>query len=401
MRIFHIAVDEEIKNGLTTDVYFERTKRILEHYGLSKVRVVMEITASSLPDGWEWGVLTGTVEAIRLLENIPVNFYCMPEGTIFKPRDDEGFRVPVAFIEGPYGDFCIYETPLLGFLCQSSGVSTAAARLRLKAWNKLLLSFGSRRMHPSITPMLDWAAYVGGFDGVSTLIGAKLIDKKPMGTMPHSLVIVFEDQVKAWKAFDKVMEREVPRIMLVDTFYDEKIEALMAAESLKDRIYGVRLDTPSSRRGSMSEIIKEVRWELNVRGFKDVKIIVSGGVSEKNIDELVEAGADGFGIGTSVSNAPTIDFAADIVEVKGKPVAKRGKLSGRKQVWRCSECFYFKVSLWGEELENCPRCQGRIEPMLVKMIENGRVVRGLVSAEEARKNVLRQLEKIKSIYGGI
>ncbi|NIM44791.1 MAG: nicotinate phosphoribosyltransferase, partial [Nitrososphaeria archaeon] len=54
---------------------------------------------------------------------------------------------------------------------------------------------------PSISPMLDRAAYIGGFDGVSSLKGAEVIGAKPTGTMPHALIIAMGDQVKAWKAF--------------------------------------------------------------------------------------------------------------------------------------------------------------------------------------------------------
>src|SRR5437016_13836232 len=89
------------------------------------------------------------------------------------------------------------------------------------------------------------------------MIGAKLLGKSPTGTMPHSLIIAIGDQVRAWKSFDKYMPKEVPRIALVDTYYDEKTEAIMAAEALGKALYGVRLDTPSSRRGNFPEIVKE------------------------------------------------------------------------------------------------------------------------------------------------
>src|SRR3989442_10958166 len=129
------------------------------------------------------------------------------------------------------------------------------------------------------------------------------------------------------------MPKGVPRIALVDTYCDEKTEAVMAAEALGKALYGVRLDTPSSRRGNFPEIIKEVRWELDSRGFKNVKIFVSGGLDDGSVRALSATGADGFGVGTSVSNAPSVDFAMDIVEKEGKSVAKRGKLGGRKKAW--------------------------------------------------------------------
>lgn len=80
------------------------------------------------------------------------------------------------------------------------------------------------------------------------------------------------------------------------------------------------------------EMIREIRWELDLRGFQKVKIIASGGLNEDAIRELSAAGADGFGVGTSVSNAPTVDFALDIAKRDETPIVKRGKLAGRKKV---------------------------------------------------------------------
>jgi nicotinate phosphoribosyltransferase len=394
MAKFFTASDDEIKNARTTDVYFTRTKRILEEKGLSKISVVAEITPSPLPREWPWGILCGIEEATLLLEGLPINVYSMPEGSIFYPYDARGIREPVLFIEGPYGDFCVYETPLLGLLCQSTGIATMAARLRKMAGNVTLVSFGIRRMHPALAPMIDRAAYMGGFDAVSSLMGAKTIGKEPVGTMPHALIIVFGEQVSAWKAFDEVIEPEVPRIALVDTYSDEKEETLMAANALKEKLHAVRLDTPGSRRGDFAELIREVRWELNVRGYQHVKIFVSGGISDKNIGELVEAGADGFGVGTSLSNAPTVDFALDVVEKEGKPVAKRGKLGGKKQVWRCESCLLDFVQLAQAPRPKCSKCGADTTPMLKMLLKDGKLVGKLPSVDEIRSYVLEQLAKL-------
>jgi len=394
MRKFFYADDEEIKKGETTDIYFVRTKKILEAKGLTKVRVVAEITNGRLPENWEWGVLCGIEEAANLLEGLPIDVYSMPEGSIFKCRDYHGLREPVMFIEGPYGDFCIYETPLLGLLCQSSGVATKAARVKKAIGSKPAIAFGIRRMHPAISPMLDRAAYIGGLDGVSSLKGAKTIGKEPVGTMPHALIIVLGDQVKAWKAFDEVIPPEVSRIALVDTYFDEKAEAIMAAEALGEKLYAVRLDTPSSRRGDFAEIVREVRWELDARGYRNVKIFVSGGIDERSAKVLSEAGVDAFGVGTSVSNAPTIDFAMDIVSVEGRPSAKRGKLSGKKQVWRCEKCMVDIIRPFDSPQPKCPLCKGETIPMLKPLIKNGEIVVKLKSPSEIREYVLRQLEKV-------
>ncbi len=397
---FFIATGKEIKNGDTTDIYFIRTVEILRKMGKIDTEVSMEITSGKLPHGWSWGILSGTLELIRLLEGIDADVSLMQEGTLFKPVDERGMRMPLGYIEGKYGEFAIYETPLLGLLCQSSGISTYAAHIRVLSWGKTLLSFGARRMHPAITPMIDYAAYIGGFDGVSSVLSAKKLGLMPQGTMPHALIIIVGDQVEAWKAFDKYIDRDVKRIALIDTFYDEKIEALMAAEALGDKLFGVRIDTPKSRRGNISDIIREIRWELDLRGYKHIKIIVSGGVNHENIMEMIEAGADGFGIGTSVSNAPTLDLALDIVEKKGTPIAKRGKIAGRKQVYRCPKCYSCVIRPYREKDVKCGKCGVEMEPLIKKVIEKGEVVVDIPSIEETRDYVIKQLEKVRDLGWG-
>jgi len=396
-RRFYIATDDEIKHGLTTDIYFERTRIILDKYGLTDRIVSMEVTCGKLPRGWPWAILCGVEEVLKLLEGYPVDVYGLREGTLFTSNDIKGIRVPVMRVEGPYGRFCFLETPLLGLLCQATGVATMAARIRKKAGDRLVIGFGIRRMHPALAPMIDRASYIGGVDGVSSIIGAEAAGIKPMGTMPHALIIIFEDQVKAWKAFDEVLPQDIPRIALVDTFYDEKVEAIMAAEALGSRLTGVRLDTPSSRKGSFAEIVREVRWELNIRGYRNVKIVVSGGIDDENIDELIEAGADGFGVGTSISNAPTVDFAMDIVEVEGKPIAKRGKFSGRKDVWRCPECLKIDVEPIGSSRPICLSCGMEMENILEPLLIDGRIVADLPPPSDIRSYVLKQLSKITMV----
>jgi len=394
MRLFHYADDDEIKQGKTTDIYFVRTKQILEAKNKDRVHVVAEVTVSDLPEGWPWGILCGIEEVAYLFQGCAVNVYAMPEGTLFFPHDYKGFKEPVIFIEGPYGDFCVLETPMLGLVCQSTGVATKSARIRRVAGDKRVIAFGIRRMHPAIAPMLDRASYIGGLDGVSSLIGAETIRAEPSGTMPHALIIAMGDQVEAWKAFDELISPDVPRVCLVDTYLDEKVESVMAADALKDSLEAVRLDTPRSRKGDFAEIIREVRWELDIRGYKNVKIFVSGGLDEETVKMLGEAGAEAFGVGTSISNAPTVDFALDIVEVEGKFAAKRGKLSGKKQVWRCPSCLTDIVQPFSASKPQCPKCKRKMLSMLRPIIENGKIVSDLPKASKIREHVLSQLEKL-------
>src|SRR5438132_9488073 len=118
--------------------------------------------------------------------------------------------------------------------------------------------------------MIDRSCYIGGFDEVSSILGARMLEKDPAGTMPHSLIIAMGDQVKAWKSFNKHMPKKVPTIALVDTYYDEKTESILAAESLGKELFWVRLDSPSCRRGNFAEIMREVRWERESKGYNYV-----------------------------------------------------------------------------------------------------------------------------------
>jgi nicotinate phosphoribosyltransferase len=393
MRLFHVASDQEIKQGKTTDIYFVRTKQVLEAKGLGKTPVIAEVTSGNLPENWLWGIMCGVEEVARLFSGIPVDVYSIPEGTVFYAKDFYGFHEPVMRIEGPYGKFCLYETSLLGLMCQASGIATRAARMRKIAAGKKLISFGVRRMHPAISPMIDRAAYVGGFDAVSSLAGAEVIEEEPVGTMPHSLIIVFGDQVKAWKAFDSVVGKHVPCVALVDTYSDEKMEAIAAAEALRN-LEAVRLDTPASRKGDFAELVREVRWELNLRGYKRVKIFVSGGLNEGSVKQLSNAGADAFGVGTYISNSPTVNFAMDIVEMNGKLCAKRGKLGGKKEIWRCRACLTDVVLPYSSVQPKCPRCRHKTERMLKPLVKSGKIVSKLPKPREIRRQVLKQLKKL-------
>ena len=148
--------------------------------------------------------------------------------------------------------------------------------------------------------------------------------------MPHSLVLIFGDTVRAAEAFDRHMPPDVPRIILVDTFRDEAEEALRVADALGDRLYGIRLDTPSERGRVTPELVREVRARLDQQGHSHVRIIVSGGFNPERILFFKEAAApvDSYAVGSYISGARPIDFTGDLKEIDGRPIAKRGRIPG-------------------------------------------------------------------------
>jgi nicotinate phosphoribosyltransferase len=219
-----------------------------------------------------------------------------------------------------------------------------------------------------------------------------------VGTIPHALILVVGNPVKAFMMFDEVVDDSVRRIALVDTFGDEKFEALDAAKALGERLFAVRLDTPASRRGDFKKIFQEVRWELDLRGYNHVKLVASGGLDEYSIAELNDI-VDSYGVGTAISNARVIDFSMDIIEIEGKPIAKRGKLSGVKRVLRCDKCSARRiipgkssVNAKGDSPVLCSICGGEMKDLLKPLIRQGKIVRDLPSPQKIRQYVLEQLK---------
>jgi nicotinate phosphoribosyltransferase len=245
--------------------------------------------------------------------------------------------------------------------------------------------------------MIERAAFVGGCDGVAAVKGAELIGLDPVGTMAHAVILILGEE-RAWKGFDRVIDQRIPRVALVDTFQDEKFGAVEAARVLGKRLAAVRLDTPASRRGDFLAILREVRWELDERGFSGVQIFVSGGIDEHRIVGLNRY-ADAYGVGTAISNAPVIDFALDIVEVEGEPRAKRGKLSGRKHLWGCPECGNRGIAPWAARLGDCPRCGHRVRSLLEPELVAGRKRRSVPPPQELRARTLEQIARLPDPFG--
>lgn len=315
-RRFFSATHEEIVAGLTSDVYFIKTREILRAEGVADTPVVAEIFARAD------GVFAGLPEVEALLRGRGVKLWALPEGSTFSARE------VVARIEGPYDRFGIYETAILGFLASSSGWATAARRVRLAAQGKPVYCFGARHVHPAVAPVMERAAMVGGADGAACILAAKLCGKKPVGTVPHALFLILGDTLRGAQAYHRVMPPEEPRTILVDTYKDEVEESLRLGESLGKLLDGVRLDTPGERGGVTPDLVRELRFRLDQAGYNHVSIFVSGGLTPERVAELAEAGADAFGVGSYISSAPPIDMTMDLKVVAGQPRAKRGRVPG-------------------------------------------------------------------------
>lgn len=311
------ANHDEIKKGLTTDIYFIRAMEILEYLKLDHTEVTAEIFARKN------GIFVGAQETYNLLKDKKIELWSIQEGDSFQRKET------IMRIRGPYHEFGIYETVILGILASSSAWATAARACRDVARGKKIICFGSRHIHPAVAPVMERAAIIGGVDGASCILGAKLMNQEPQGTIPHTVIIITGDTVKAANAYHVCSPKEVPRVVLIDTFKDEAEESIRVAHALGEDLLGVRLDTPSERGGVSTDLVQEVRARLDQAGFPYVKIFVSGGLTPDRIDLLSQEAVDAFGVGSFISDASPIDMTLDIKEIEGKPIAKRGRIPGK------------------------------------------------------------------------
>lgn len=321
---FRVSPDErlfsadgnEIMKGWTTDIYFIKTREILRGLGMADKTVVADVFAGRP------GILAGTPEVKNLLLKTGVEMWGLPEGRPFAAKE------VVMRISGPYDSFGIYETALLGILASSSGWATAAREVKQTAGDKRVICFGARHVHPAVAPVMERAAIVGGADGCSCILGARLAGIDPSGTVPHAVFLIVGDTVEVARAYKRIMPEGTPVVVLVDTFKDEAEETLRVAADLGRGLDAVRLDTASERGGVTTGLVREIRARLDQAGFSHVRILVSGGVTPDRIPGLIEAGADAFGVGSHISGARAIDMTMDIKEVSGRPIAKRGRIPG-------------------------------------------------------------------------
>jgi nicotinate phosphoribosyltransferase len=313
---------EEVLSGETADIYFARTIEILKKEGLNPV-ATMEVFSSRA------GILCGIEEVkallSRALSSVRGEVWALGEGEAMDRKE------VVLRITAPYQSYGLYETAICGILAHCSGWATAARDCAEAAGDIPVISFGARHVHPSVAGVMDYSAVIGGCQGCSSIIGARLAGIEPSGTIPHALILVMGDTVTATLAFDKHMPSDVPRVSLVDTFKDEAEESLLVAQALDKSLDSVRLDTPGERGGVTIDLVREVRARLDLAGFNNIKIFISGGINAERISQFIEqkAPVDGFGVGSYITSASPIDFTADIHEIEGKPIAKRGRIPGK------------------------------------------------------------------------
>ena len=333
MTTHQFDIRPSIIRGDPADAYLHWTKEVMRLESLNPKVLVDFVPARE-------GIVCGMEEVKSLLQNVlpkqetdsgvelldnEAEVWGLEEGDEIMPGE------PVLRIIANYASFAIYETSICGILSSSSGWATAARECVKAAGDKTVIGYGARHIHPNVAHILDYASVLGGCSSASTLLGSRQSGRNPFGNMPHSLPLIFGDTVVAAQAFDRHLGMEIQRIVLVGTFGDEGEEALKVSQALRDKLRGIRIDTPSERGGVTPTMVGELRARMDQMNFKHVEIYISGGLNPTRIKEFQDSNSpvNGYLVGSYISGASPNDFTADIREIEDKAVAKRGRIPGK------------------------------------------------------------------------
>lgn len=318
--------------------------------------------------------------------------HAMPEGTIFFADE------PILRVTAPLPEAQLVESRLINILHFQSLIAAKAARIVLAAQGRVLVDFGLRRAHGAEAGLMAArASYLGGFAGTATMLAEKLFGVPAFGTMAHSFIQAYDDEMAAFEAFAD--SRPDNLTLLIDT-YDTEAAARKVVElapRLKARgitVRAVRLDS-----GDMIALAKSVRRILDDGGLQDIAVFASGGLDEQSIGDMIGAGApvQGFGVGTSLttsSDVPALDCAYKLQEYAGQPRRKRsaGKATwpGRKQVWR----RYGSDGRIAGDVLSVESDTHDGHPLIEQVMKDGRRVGPAPSLMESRSHAARELLRL-------
>ncbi len=340
-----------------------------------------------------------STEAIQFLKKLPMfnhvsqeffeylkNFrfsgtvYAIPEGTIAFAEE------PLLRVTAPIIEAQIAETFLLSIISFQTLIATKASRVVHAAKGREVIDFGSRRAHgPQAGVLAARSCFIGGCKGTSNVFAAHELGIPPIGTIAHSWVMAFKNELESFYHFHKIFPDNT--ILLIDT-YDTLVGAKHAA-MIGKKLKGVRIDS-----GNLLELSVEVRKILDSEGLQHVEIVASGDLDEGLIDDLLKNGApiDSFGVGTRMvtsEDAPALNGIYKLVEQEhnGEIIPKM-KFSEKKLNYPCKKQVYritdnsgnFVRDIIGLEVE---QIEGT--PLLVPVIRNGKICHDLPTVHEIQR----------------
>ena len=329
----------------------------------------------------------------------------MDEGQIFFPNE------PVMEVSGPLIQCQLVETALINLVNLESMLATKAARVIDATGDRTVADFSARRTHGIDAAFaMARASYIAGFAGTSNVGAAIRLGIPMLGTMAHSYVSSFDDEVEAFRQYAKSFPDS--STFLVDTYdtlagVQNAITVALEMEAAGHSLRAVRLDS-----GDMDHLSQRARAMLDDAGLPHVQVFASGGLDEYSIDSLLNGGAPigGFGVGTRAgtsADAPFTDFVYKLVEYDGQPVMKLSEdkvtLPGPKQVFRrydhSGKMTSDVIHLAGRYADDPPRADSR--PLLKPVMENGARTGPSPSLDEIRSFHSDRLRELPDELRGV
>lgn len=359
-------------------------------------------------------------EFLNYLENFQFKgtIYASYEGEVIFPT------CPVLSVEAAIIEAQIIETLLLNILNFQTLIATKASRIRQIAKKNMLTEFGLRRAQGAGGYHASRAAIIGGFDATSNVRAGRDYEIPISGTMAHSFIQSYDDELAAFRDFAKVWPDNC--VLLVDTYntlasgVPNAIKVAKEMEARGFRLNGIRLDS-----GDLAYLSKKSRQMLDDSGLDYVKIIASNQLDEYVIKSLLEQDApiDVFGVGTNlIVGLPTaaLDGVYKLAFIDNKPCIKLSEnltkitLPYKKQVYRILNNH---GDFWGadvitladekdaqimhhpfEDLKSLCIKESKKEPLLHKVMENGKRLFKPKTLKEITLYGQQRLEKLPEEY---
>ena len=317
----------------------------------------------------------------------------MTEGTLFFPNE------PILEITGPIVAAQMAETIVMNQVQYQVLLATKSARCVEAARGRPIADFAARRTHGSEASLkMARSSYIAGFGATSNVLAARRYGIPPTGTMAHSYVTTFDAEIDAFRAYSRQFpERSILLLDTYDTIGGAHAAVQVAREMEADgqRLAGVRLDS-----GDFDALSRQVRAILDAAGLDYVRIVISGGLDEYEIDRLLSRGApiDMFGVGTRVgvsADAPSCDMVYKMVSYGDRPVMKLSEdketLPGAKQVFRrCDPQGMMRGDIIGLDTDTSATGQ----PLLSLAMSGGRRTVPASAIADARQRVADGLARL-------
>lgn len=383
--------------------------------GTAQRPCTFEVFTRRLPDGRRYGVVGGIERLVDSVENFrfddaelgaleresvcderTLNWLrdfrftgridAYPEGELYFPGS------PILTVRGTFAEAVLLETVVLSILNHDSAIAGAAARMVSAANGRRMIEMGSRRTHEESAVASARIAYLAGFTATSNLEAGRRYGIPTAGTSAHSFTMLHDTERAAFES--QVAALGVGTTLLVDT-YDITRGIETAVDVAGTGLGAVRIDS-----GDVGVLARQAREQLDSLGASGTRIVVSGDLDEYAIAALRAEPVDAYGVGTSLvtgSGAPTAGMVYKLVEVDGRPVAKRSSdkesRGGRKATLRRhkSTGTALEEVVFRPEFDRAPEASKHDRFLQLPLMRDGKRVENLPGLEDNRQRLRHAL----------